>query len=145
MQKQINYNKKTKTKQIKISTILNREETYNFELYTSLPKFETEYSIEMKDIFKSLGMTDSFIPHIADFSKMGEADELKIGDILHKTFISVGELGTKAGAATAVIMEAESAPVEIKYVNLSRPFVYMLVDTTTNTPIFIGTMMNPVQ
>jgi serpin B len=127
----------------KISTILNREETYNFELYTSLPKFETEYSIEMKDIFKSLGMTDSFIPHIANFSKMGEADGLHIASILQKTFISVGELGTKAGAASVVIMKDDCCPMETKTIHLNRPFVYMLIDTTTNTPFFMGTMMNP--
>ncbi len=125
----------------KISNILNSKS--NYETITSLPKFETEYDISMVKVFQRLGMTDAF--ENANFSKMGEADELKIGDILHKTFISVGELGTKAGAATAVIMEAEGEPAEIKYVNLSRPFVYMLVDTTTNTPIFIGTMMNPAQ
>lgn len=127
----------------KISTILNREETYNFELYTSLPKFETEYSIEMKDVFKELGMTDAFLAYTANFSKMGEADGLHIASILQKTFISVGELGTKAGAASVVIMNAESCPMERKTIHLNRPFVYMLIDTTTNTPFFVGAMMNP--
>ena len=32
--------------------------------------------------------------------------------------------------------------VEEKEVYLDRPFVYMLVDCTTNVPFFIGTMMD---
>jgi len=73
---------------------------------------------------------------------MGEADGLHIGNIIHKTFISVGELGTKAGAATAVIMKAECSPTDVVNINLNRPFVYMLVDTENNVPLFIGTLMN---
>lgn len=129
----------------KLSLILNRKENYSFELYTALPKFETEFSVEMKDIFKNLGMTDAFTPYVADFSKIGDGEGLHIGNILQKTFISVGELGTKAGAATIVAIEEESCPMETKTVYLNRPFVYMLIDTTTNTPFFIGTMMNPTK
>ena len=129
----------------KISEILNRKENYSFELYTSLPKFETDFSVEMTEIFKALGMTDAFIPHVADFSKLGDGSGLHIASILQKTFISVGELGTKAGAATVVVIEEEGCPMETKTVYLNRPFVYMLIDTTTNTPFFIGTMMNPTK
>lgn len=129
----------------KLSLILNRKETYSFELYTSLPKFETEFSIGLNEVFKSLGMTDAFKPYVANFSKIGDGEGLHIGSILQKTFISVGELGTKAGAATIVAIEDESCPMETKTVYLNRPFVYMLIDTTTNTPFFIGTMMNPTK
>ena len=31
---------------------------------------------------------------------------------------------------------------EIKQVYLDRPFVYMLIDCETNTPFFIGTVMD---
>ncbi|MBE6648521.1 MAG: serine protease [Ruminococcaceae bacterium] len=110
---------------------------------TSMPKFETEYNVEMAEIFKSLGMTDAFIEGVADFSKMGEAKELHIDNIIHKTFISVGELGTKAGAATAVIMsDGGMFPSEITEIHLNRPFVYMLVDTENNIPLFMGTLMS---
>jgi serpin B len=63
--------------------------------------------------------------------------------VLHKTFISVDELGTKAGAVTSVIMMAGSAleQEEPKIVRLDRPFVYAILDNATNLPIFIGTIM----
>lgn len=114
----------------------------------SIPKFETEYDIEMSKILQEMGMTDAFDWTVADFSRMGtyHADGVNIciNRVLHKTFISVAEQGTKAGAATAVEMVAEGA-MEIpqyKTICLDRPFVYMLIDCQTNLPFFIGTMMD---
>jgi serpin B len=131
----------------KLSKLLESQNIFsNYDLITSLPKFDTDYSLEMKDILKSMGMTDAFDSNVSNFSKMADINGLKIGSVIHKTFISVGELGTKAGAVTAVVMDAECAPVEPpekKEVYLNRPFVYMLLDTTTSTPFFIGTMKDP--
>ncbi|MBR6293637.1 MAG: proteinase inhibitor I4 serpin, partial [Lachnospiraceae bacterium] len=54
------------------------------------------------------------------------------------------EKGTKAGAATAVVMLAGAAgPPRERIVRLNRPFVYMLIDTETNTPFFIGVLNTP--
>ena len=46
----------------------------------------------------------------------------------------------RAGAATAVIVKESAAmPVEQpKEVRLTRPFVYAIIDTRTNLPLFIG-------
>ena len=112
-------------------------------VYTSIPKFETEYSAEMSDTLKSMGMTDAFDSDAADFLKLGRSDagNIFINRVLHKTFISVGEKGTKAGAATVVDMFDNAAdPTEAKKIYLDRPFVYMLVDCENNIPFFIGTM-----
>ncbi len=127
-----------------ISKILaSRKDYINTTTITALPKFETEYELSMKEAFKNLGMSAAFDGSTADFSEMGVCDGLHIGDIIHKTFIKVDESGTKAGAVTAVVMDTESAPDEIKVINLNRPFVYMLVDTSENVPFFMGTMMDP--
>ena len=117
-------------------------------VFASIPKFETEYDIEMSEVLQEMGMTDAFDWQVADFSKLGtynvDGMNICINRVLHKTFISVSEQGTRAGAATAVEMVAEGAMeiVEFKEVVLDRPFVYMLIDCETNLPFFIGTMMN---
>ena len=117
-------------------------------VFASIPKFETEYDIEMSEVLQEMGMTDAFDYRVADFSKLGtynvDGMNICINRVLHKTFISVSEQGTRAGAATAVEMVAEGAMeiVEFKEVVLDRPFVYMLIDCETNLPFFIGTMMN---
>ena len=117
-------------------------------VFASIPKFETEYDIEMSEVLQEMGMTDAFDWQVADFSKLGtynvDGMNICINRVLHKTFISVSEPGTRAGAATAVEMVAEGAMeiVEFKEVVLDRPFVYMLINCETNLPFLIGTMMN---
>lgn len=115
-------------------------------VYTSIPKFETEYTVEMAEILKGMGMTEAFDMYNADFEGLGTstAGNIYISRVLHKTFISVGEKGTKAGAATVVEMAdgAAAEPQEPKEVYLDRPFVYMLIDCENNIPFFIGTMMD---
>ena len=117
-------------------------------VFASIPKFETEHDIEMSEVLQEMGMTDAFDWRVADFSKLGtynvDGMNICINRVLHKTFISVSEQGTRAGAATAVEMVAEGAMeiVEFKEVVLDRPFVYMLIDCETNLPFFIGTLMN---
>lgn len=114
---------------------------------TKIPKFETEYSAELREVLQSMGMENAFDERLADFSKLGTSvnGNIYISRVLHKTFISVGEKGTKAGAATVVEMNCGGIYEEgdIKTVYLDRPFVYMIIDCETNTPFFIGTMMNP--
>jgi serpin B len=110
----------------------------------ALPKFETEFKTELSKVLISMGMPLAFDEDNADFSGLGTADvNIYIGRVLHKTFISVGEKGTRAGAATVVEMLGKNAmPEVIKQVYLDRPFVYMLIDTQTNVPFFIGTAMD---
>ena len=115
-------------------------------VYTAIPKFETEYSVEMSEILKDMGMPKAFDPNNAKLEGLGtsSAGNIFISRVLHKTFISVGEKGTKAGAATVVEMAdgAAAEPQEPKEIYLNRPFVYMLIDCENNIPFFIGTMMN---
>jgi len=108
---------------------------------TALPKFEYEYEIVMNDLLKDMGITDAFSQGTADFTKIGsaEAGNIYIGEVLHKTFITVDESGTKAAAATSVGMEAQSAPT--RQVILDRPFLYAIIDNTTNLPLFMGTVL----
>lgn len=111
---------------------------------TTLPKFSYEYELTMNDVLKELGMPSAFSGDTADFSKMAHSSRgnIYIGDVLHKTFISVDELGTKAGAVTKVQMNDESAPMSEWVVTLNRPFVYMIIDNETNLPVFIGTVLD---
>jgi serpin B len=123
-----------------IKTIENAEDIV---VYASMPKFEYEYEIKMKEALKILGMPDAFYEDKADFTNMAVSSDgnIYIGEVLHKTYISVDELGTKAGAVTAVLAMGGGAPLDHKIVRLDRPFVYAIIDNATNLPVFIGTLM----
>ena len=115
------------------------------KVFAAIPKFESEYSTDMAEVLKDMGMINAFDVNKADFSRMGscEAGNLYIGRVLHKTAITVAERGTKAGAATVVEMICGSAfTPDPKEVILDRPFVYMLIDCRQNIPFFIGTLMD---
>lgn len=108
----------------------------------AMPEFKADFSLELSDILKSMGMVDAFDGDIADFSPMGDCKgkNLYIGRVIHKAHIEVTETGTKAGASTAVEMKFESAMIgETVSVELDRPFVYMIVDTNSCIPVFMGT------
>jgi len=116
------------------------------QVLTKIPKFKTDYSVEMSEILESLGMKDAFVFNKADFTGLGSSDmgNLYIGRVLHKTHIEVGEIGTKASAVTLVDVAcgASPPPTSPKEVYLDRPFVYMLIDCENNVPFFIGTVMS---
>lgn len=111
----------------------------------AIPKFEVEYDILLNSVLEEMGMRDAFDPRTADLSGIGTSPDgnLYISRVLHKTYIAVDEKGTKAGAATAVEVNLESAvmePIQPKIVYLDRPFVYMIIDCEENLPVFIGTV-----
>lgn len=109
----------------------------------SLPQFEYEYEIKLNDALSSLGMKTAFNNRSADFSRLGTAPaNIYICDVLHKTYITVNELGTRAGAITDTVFRFESAVISNNKVELDRPFMYLIIDNATNLPIFMGTVLD---
>ena len=120
------------------------KKTTSAKVVTKMPKFSYDYKLEMSETLQSLGLTDAFDPYFADFSDLAKDDtgNIYISEVIHKTHIDVDNEGTKAAAVTAVIMvKATSAgPDDTKpiYITLDRPFVYMIVDSECNLPVFMG-------
>ena len=106
------------------------------EVNVKMPKFRAEYSTQLIDTLKKMGVKDAFDNKTADFSSLVEKDAY-IATVVHKTFIEVDEKGTRAAASTLVGADTMSL-MEPYSVCLNRPFVYMIVDTETNLPLFIG-------
>ena len=124
----------------RITEILTSAENVAFQ--TKMPKFETRFETDLKDALSAMGMTDAFLLEKADFSGISETTPLYLGEVRHKTFIEVGEKGTRAGAVTVPSGKGAFEQPDLKVV-LDRPFVYILFDTTTNIPLFIGALNDP--
>lgn len=107
------------------------------EVNVKMPKFRAEYSAQLIDTLKKMGVKDAFDSNTADFSSLIENRDAYIATVVHKTFIEVDENGTRAAASTLVGADTMSL-MEPYSVFLNRPFVYMIVDTETNLPLFIG-------
>lgn len=97
----------------------------------------------MNRMLEEMGMTDAFNGEVADFSRIANpsSGNLFISEVLHKTFIDVNENGTRAAAVTKVEMKLTSSPIGERVI-LDRPFVYAIIDTDTNLPIFIGSVID---
>ncbi len=111
----------------------------------AFPKYKFDYSISLVDPLKNLGLTDCFIPDKADFTKMASSatGNIYVSDVLHKTYIQVDELGTKAGAVTKIEMEAGGAMLESRRVVFDRPFMFAVIDNETCLPLFLGIVRDP--
>jgi serine protease inhibitor len=114
-----------------------------------MPKFTFKYETELNDPLKSLGMTDAFSEHLANFEKLVELPpmlNIYISKVMHKTFVEVNEEGTEAAAVTSVEFVVTSAGPDIPEVirfYVDRPFMIAIKEKYTNSIIFIGRVMNP--
>jgi serpin B len=116
----------------------------------SLPRFKTEYSADLKDVFQKAGMTLPFDARRSDFSGLTglppSAAPTAIDQIVHRAVIEVEEEATEAAATTAIGIRVTSVapkPVEPIQFRVDRPFLYYLVDFTTGAVLFQGRVVDP--
>lgn len=104
---------------------------------TMLPEFECQYQLNMKAYLHEKGVHDVFSQEAA-FTPMSEMP-LLIEEILHKAKIEVDRKGTRAAAVTTAKMAFGAAPfIDLKVVQLNRPFIYAIIHNRTGLPVFVG-------
>ena len=119
-------------------------------LQLKIPKFKMSFSYNNKEfnkVLSGMGMAEAFSDY-ADFSKMvvdQKKGDLKIDEVIHKTFIDVNETGTEAAAVTAVLVVGTTAflPHPLQIINFNKPYIYLIREKNTGAILFIGKMMNP--
>jgi serpin B len=123
----------------KLLDVLNNHR--NDLTYTQMPEFNYEYTApKIKESLHSLGIKLAFDPDNANFSKI--ASDTAIDQFVHKTKISVNEVGVKAAAASAAVVLHNGIAKYDSQIIIDRPFVYMIIDNKTNLPIFMGAVMD---
>jgi serpin B len=128
----------------KLNGILNSMPTT--EVWLTMPKFEFESDFSLSEILIEMGMPSAFGAGAGtDFSGMDGTLNLVIKDVLHKAFVSVDEEGTEAAAATAVIMVEMAAVADATEMTIDRPFIFMIREKGTNSLLFLGRVMNPIE
>lgn len=108
----------------------------------SLPKMDLSAGASLADALKARGVRSAFGPE-ADFS--GISDEpLQLSDVLQKVRVQVDEAGTRAAAATAMIM-GNGFVMNPAEMNLNRPFLFLIADEATGAIAFAGMVCDPTQ
>ncbi|KAM4561456.1 putative serpin E3 [Fundulus diaphanus] len=107
-----------------------------------LPRFRMQNKFSLRSALPALGVSDAFTPTAADFTGISVEEGLYVSDASHEVRIEVTEDGTKAAAATAmVLLKRSRAPV----FKADRPFLFLLRQVHTGSILFMGRMMNPAE
>ena len=110
-----------------------------------LPRFKLEYERKLNNVLKTLGMEIAFDPNRADFTRINKQGGLYISQVRHKTFVKVDEEGTEAAAVTAVEVGRTSVGPEGFYMKINRPFLFIIRENSSNTILFIGKIVEPME
>jgi len=133
------------------NTALWRSMTSNIDRLTEygktvvfMPKFKFSYEKYLDDQLKSMGMTDAFDENLANLSGISD-DRLFVDFVKQNTFVEVNEEGTEAAAVTTIGIRLTSAgPDQTPTFIIDKPFIFAIRERTTNTLLFIGQVVNPL-
>ncbi len=119
-------------------------ELVELKVAVTIPRWETGYSVGLRDTLSALGMPSAFTPGLADFSGIIDQSEgsvpIHLGHVPHKAYVKVDERGTEAAAATGA--EARITSGQPSFV-ADHPFVYLIRDRLTNSILFVGRVEDP--
>jgi serine protease inhibitor len=121
--------------------LLANNNTHKVEL--SMQRFKYKYKRLLKNDLIDMGMGIAF-SDLADFSNISD-QELKISRVIHQSFIETDEEGTEAAAATIVEIVFKTSGLEpsVWKVEINRPFLYFIHETSTGTILFMGRVSDP--
>lgn len=109
-----------------------------------LPRFEIEAQLDLAEVLVRMGMKRAFSDE-ADFSGITGGRELKVGQVIHHAKIKVDEEGAEAAAASGVMMQLTAVLPgrETAVFRADHPFVFLILDETTQTILFAGRVGRP--
>ena len=115
-----------------------------------LPRFQVEYTAQLRQALTALGMARAFDPRQAEFEAIRtDSPPVWIERMMHRAVADVSEEGTEAAAVTSAMHVFGSAmPRKIpKRFNMTvdRPFFVVLRDDRTQAILFMGWIGNPQQ
>ncbi|KYO26228.1 ovalbumin-related protein X isoform B [Alligator mississippiensis] len=109
------------------------------EVHLPQMKFVEQYSLA--SVLSSLGMTDLFT-QLADLSGISKGRNLKVSEVIHKSYVEVNEEGTEAAASTGVTGEVTSLVPLIEF-KANHPFLFFICHKKTNLILFYGRFSSP--
>jgi serpin B len=104
-----------------------------------LPKLDLSQTLPLTTVLAAMGL-----PLSGDYSGLGRADS-QISQVVQKVVMKVDQSGTKATAATGIAVASSAVAEQPPVVSFDRPFLLVLQDTATHTPLFVARVANPTQ
>jgi serpin B len=107
-----------------------------------LPRFTTTNYVKLNNTLSTMGMPLAFTSG-ADFSAMSPVP-LQVQNAVQRDYLSVGEKGTEAAAATGISMMPTAARVSPDpTITLDHPFLFLIRDASSGTILFSSLIHSP--
>lgn len=113
---------------------LCRSETAIVDL--SLPKFEIEYGTDK--ILNYMQSVDNSVNFRPSDTNIFTDHNTSIDLIIQKAYLGIDEEGSEVAAITDITNHIHGDTKKSAEMHLDRPFIYGIVETSTNMPLFIG-------
>ncbi len=113
-------------------------------IHLSVPKFDVDSDMQLKEQLKTLGVTDVFDAFKADFSPIIALDDGGYVDsVQHAARVSIDEEGVSAAAFTVIQRCGAAMPPEEEIdFTLDRPFLFV-IESNDGLPLFAGVVNQP--
>jgi serpin B len=109
---------------------------------TLLPRLTADSYLPLNHVLADMGMPVAFTDN-ADFSAMSTIP-MKVQSAVQRDYLSVGEKGTEAAAATGIsAMPTAAARAPGPTVTFNHPYLFVIRDATTGTVLFASLVQNP--
>ncbi|MFJ8470652.1 serpin family protein [Kitasatospora sp. NPDC094011] len=108
-----------------------------------LPRFHFDTSNELTPTLRSLGVHSVF--DAADLTGIAKQPPLAVSTVVQKATVQVDEEGTvaAAGSGVGIGVAAAPAPRQAAQLHIDRPFLFLIRDTATGRPLFLGQVTDP--
>ena len=101
----------------------------------TLPRWDTGTDLELLSALSALGLSS-----LGDLT--GIAPGVTVSQAVHRANITVDEEGSEAAAVTGIGMLV-SGPITTKTMGVDRPYAWAVVHEPTQTPVFVGHVVDP--
>ncbi|XP_057587816.1 alpha-1-antitrypsin [Hippopotamus amphibius kiboko] len=122
-----------------LSKFLEKRYTRSANLH--LPKLSISGTYNLQTLLGKLGITKVF-SNGADLSGVTEDVPLKLSKALHKAVLTIDEKGTEAAGTTFIEAIPMSIPPDVEF---NKPFIFLIYDKNTKSPLFVGKVVDPTQ
>ncbi|MCP5283215.1 MAG: serpin family protein [Rhodoferax sp.] len=110
-----------------------------------LPRFALQgNTMRLKPALQALGVRTAFGDD-ADFTPLAGAAgrKLSLSEVFHSANIVIDESGGEASAGTAAVADVKSFRPPAPRCAVDRPFLFSIVHSATQTPVFVGKVADP--
>jgi len=120
------------------NTLLDASDSISVEL--ELPKFKMNWRDDLIQSLGQMGMLMTGYPLLFE----GPTPPLKVGQVIHQSFLEVNEEGSEAAAATAIGVELTSVGPSIPMkITIDKPFLFTIREKHSGAILFLGQLTNP--